>query len=60
MTINPDGSFFLEPGEHMPYICPKCFYPVPFDPAVSYIVCRRCRHRDVSYEFTTTPISKLT
>lgn len=44
MTIYEDGSFYLEKGEVMPCICPKCNHPEQIENSNAVIVCRKCGH----------------
>lgn len=52
MTIYPDGSFYLEKGEKMPFVCPKCEYPAAFDASATAVTCARCGTAATAAEFS--------
>jgi DNA-directed RNA polymerase subunit RPC12/RpoP len=53
MKINPDGTFFLEHGELVPFICPLCKYPIEYDEKPLMIKCTACGHMDFKEKFIT-------
>lgn len=51
MTINPDGTFNIEKGEMMPFICPKDGWPIPYDKDVVMINCIHCDYIGTPEDF---------
>ncbi len=51
MKINPNGTFSLEKGEQIPFICPKCFYPIEYLQNVWMVNCTNCQYIGQREEF---------
>jgi hypothetical protein len=52
MIIYDDGSFFLEKGELVPFVCPSCGWPKEFSTtAPEFLTCKRCRKSASKKEF---------
>lgn len=44
MKINPDGTVNLEKGEYIPFVCPRCKWPIPYDKKVVMVNCFHCNY----------------
>ena len=52
MKINPDGSFDLENGETIPFICPKDGWPIEYDDKILMVHCFHCGYVGSREEFS--------
>lgn len=43
MIAFEDDTFYLDDGERVPYVCPKCKRPIAFAD-VAAVTCDRCGH----------------
>ncbi len=44
MEISPDGTFFLEKGETVPYFCPIDGWPIPYEALNKNVMLVHCLH----------------
>ncbi len=51
MKINSDGTFHLDQGEQIPFICPQCKFPVAYDPKLFMVTCTKCFYLGHREEF---------
>ncbi len=51
MKILPNGSVELEKGEYIPFVCPKCDWPIEYDPKVVMVNCFHCGYVGETEEF---------
>jgi hypothetical protein len=51
MIVYEDGSFFLEAGEAVPFLCPECGWPTPYSDRVT-VVCEHCGHSGMAADFS--------
>jgi len=51
MKILPNGHFYLEKGEHYPYICPKCRQVKEWYEADAPVTCDSCGYSGDPDEF---------
>ncbi len=58
MKINPDGTVNLEKGEFIPFVCPKCKWPIEYDAKIVMVNCFHCKYigpvEEFSPDFTMT------
>jgi len=53
MKINIDGTFELQKGEVIPFVCPKCKFPVEYSPDLLMVRCTQCGYLGDRDEFST-------
>lgn len=51
MKILLDGSLEIEKGEIVPFICPKCEWPIEYDEKVVMVNCFHCDYKGFKNEF---------
>lgn len=42
MKINNDGTVYLDKGEYIPFLCPKCKWPIEYDDKIVMVHCFHC------------------
>jgi hypothetical protein len=52
MIVFEDGSFHLDQGETVPFLCPCCGWPTRYDKTLTEVHCGHCGHRGTAAEFT--------
>ncbi len=52
MKINNDGSIYLDKGETVPFICPKCKWPLAYDTNLLAVHCFQCGFVGISEDFS--------
>ena len=52
MIVNSDGTFSLDKGERIPYICPRCNLPIQYEENLLMVRCARCGLLDEVSKFT--------
>jgi predicted RNA-binding Zn-ribbon protein involved in translation (DUF1610 family) len=52
MKINTDGTLDVEEGEIMPFMCPKCKWPIEYDEKVAMVNCFHCGYIGTVEEFS--------
>lgn len=50
MIIKPDGSFSLQKGDKVPFIC-NCGWPIPYNENIIMVRCPRCHYMDLIDKF---------
>ena len=53
MKINLDGTFEIEKGEVIPFVCPKCNFPVAYDEKLLMVKCHQCQYLGNKDEFSS-------
>lgn len=53
MKINLDGTFDIEEGEIMPFICPKCKWAIEYDDKLLMVNCFHCKYIGHKDEFNS-------
>jgi ribosomal protein S27AE len=52
MITYDDGSFYLEQGETVPFICPNCGWPLAHDASLAVIECAHCGYTGTPADFS--------
>ena len=52
MIIYPNGTFHCDRGERIPFICPKCQWPIEYDEKVLFVNCFHCKYIGDKDEFS--------
>ena len=53
MKINIDGTFEIEKGEVIPFVCPKCKFPTEFSAELLMVKCNQCGYMGDKDEFSS-------
>lgn len=59
MIVYDDGTFWLDAGERIPFICPNCHFPVPFDASLVEVKCGRCGNTGTPEDFSQEQMSPV-
>jgi ribosomal protein L37AE/L43A len=58
MKVNLDGTFEIEKGETIPFVCPKCNFPIVYDKNLVMVKCHQCKYLGDKDEFSNELILK--
>jgi hypothetical protein len=56
MKIQNDGKVWLDKGECIPFLCPKCKWPIEYDKEVVMVRCIHCGYVGDTEEFSSNYI----